>query len=528
MIIYSKSFPGGQYRFEGPDDALYAKSDSGWIDSELFLTWLNKIFLKYAVAQRPIMLLIDGHKSHMTIDAIDFCRSNNIILFCLPPHTTHALQPLDVSVFKSLKDNFAKTVRALSFKKHNFVVTKREFAKVLKVPFERSFSITNIKAGFMKCGIYPLNPNAVSKQKMIPSALYGSSDESALPQSTSSSESSATPNSQSAPLPSMPNSQSAPLSSTPNSQSAPLPSTPNSRSTMQQSVSSIVPPQSTPNSQAVLAITPSPSIASPSPIASSSGVSSALSSPPLFSNSPVSFSPLTSPVFQSAQRPTNSSPIVNPLVSAGLIPEELSDILATPSRDAAVSKKRTKRITGARDLTSNEYRKMLEEDERKKQEAEREKQRKKEEREQKKREREQKKKEREAAKKKGGKGKAKGKLTSRKKNVVESDTSDTDEELVEETTATVVPETSDSEDSDRGYQRPRRSRNMPARFREDSDVSEDDDGVLCGICGCKEPSGVRDEVVFWVDCEKCDEWVHNKCAFGKNSASRKYVCKKCT
>ena len=29
-IIYSKS---GQYRFDGPDDALYAKSESGWIDS---------------------------------------------------------------------------------------------------------------------------------------------------------------------------------------------------------------------------------------------------------------------------------------------------------------------------------------------------------------------------------------------------------------------------------------------------------------------------------------------------------------
>ena len=47
MIIYAKSFPGGQYRFQGPDDALY--SDSGWIDSELFLTWLKNFFFKYDV-----------------------------------------------------------------------------------------------------------------------------------------------------------------------------------------------------------------------------------------------------------------------------------------------------------------------------------------------------------------------------------------------------------------------------------------------------------------------------------------------
>ena len=100
MIIYAKSFPGGQYRFEGPDDAVYARSESGWRDSELLVVWL---FHKYAVSQRPILLLTDGHKSHINIDVIDLCRSNDVILFCWPPHITHALQPLDVAVFKSLK-----------------------------------------------------------------------------------------------------------------------------------------------------------------------------------------------------------------------------------------------------------------------------------------------------------------------------------------------------------------------------------------------------------------------------------------
>ena len=125
-IIYSKCFPGGQYRFEGPDNALYAKSDSGWIDSELFLMWLKIFFLKHVVSQRPVVLFTDGHKSHINIDVIDLCRQNDIILFCLPPHTTHALQPLDVSVFKSLKDHYAKTVRSLTFAKPSFMVYNKE------------------------------------------------------------------------------------------------------------------------------------------------------------------------------------------------------------------------------------------------------------------------------------------------------------------------------------------------------------------------------------------------------------------
>jgi len=193
MIIYSKSFPGGQYRFDGPDDALYAKSESGWIDSELFLKWMRKIFLKHVVIQRPVLLFTDGHKSHISLDVIDLCRKNEIILFCLPPHTTHALQPLDVAVFKSLKGNYSKTVCSLTFAKPSFLVTKREFSKVIREPFECAFSITNIKAGFSKCGIYPFNPGAIETAKMLPSASYGFANDSSTSSSEQSSASSPAP-----------------------------------------------------------------------------------------------------------------------------------------------------------------------------------------------------------------------------------------------------------------------------------------------------------------------------------------------
>ena len=189
FIIFPKCFPGGRYKFEGPNDALYGKSDSGWIDGELFLTWLKKIFIKYIVSQRPVVLFIDGHSTHITLDVIDLCREKEIILFCLPPHTTHALQPLDVAVFKGLKTQFSKSVGALAFSKPNFVVSKRDFAQVFKTPFERAFSITNIKEGFSKSGIFPFNPDAVPVAKLLPSTLYRS-PLSSLPASSSTPQSS--------------------------------------------------------------------------------------------------------------------------------------------------------------------------------------------------------------------------------------------------------------------------------------------------------------------------------------------------
>ena len=48
MIMYPKSFPGGAYTFKGPDDAVHAKSESGWVDSEIFLSWKKKVFLEFA------------------------------------------------------------------------------------------------------------------------------------------------------------------------------------------------------------------------------------------------------------------------------------------------------------------------------------------------------------------------------------------------------------------------------------------------------------------------------------------------
>ena len=81
----------------------------------------ENIFFKYVVPEHPVLLLTDGHTSHINLDVIDLCHENNPILSCLPPHITHALQPLDVVVFKSLKDCFAKSVKALSFTKKNFV-----------------------------------------------------------------------------------------------------------------------------------------------------------------------------------------------------------------------------------------------------------------------------------------------------------------------------------------------------------------------------------------------------------------------
>jgi hypothetical protein len=54
------------------------------------------------------MLIMDGHSSHVTARVLSFCIQNAIDLLIMPPHCSHVLQPLDVSVFAPLKRALSK------------------------------------------------------------------------------------------------------------------------------------------------------------------------------------------------------------------------------------------------------------------------------------------------------------------------------------------------------------------------------------------------------------------------------------
>jgi hypothetical protein len=60
--------------------------------------------------------------------------------------------------------------------------------------------------------------------------------------------------------------------------------------------------------------------------------------------------------------------IENPLVRVGLIPQDLADIFLSPQTDER-DKRPSRRITGVRVLTSNEYVEMMREKDRKENEA---------------------------------------------------------------------------------------------------------------------------------------------------------------
>ena len=53
-----------------------------------------------------VLLILDNHSTHVTLEAVEFARENHIDILTLPSHTSHKMQPLDVGFFSPLKAKF--------------------------------------------------------------------------------------------------------------------------------------------------------------------------------------------------------------------------------------------------------------------------------------------------------------------------------------------------------------------------------------------------------------------------------------
>ena len=126
----------------------YAVSDKGWVDQELFFYWLKEHCLQNAVSQRPLLLLLDGHSSHFEPNSIQFAKDNQVIIFCLPPHTTHECQPLDCSLFGPLKRHWQEACHKFYQKNPSKVISKLNFCSVFRNAWLSAVTPANVCGGF--------------------------------------------------------------------------------------------------------------------------------------------------------------------------------------------------------------------------------------------------------------------------------------------------------------------------------------------------------------------------------------------
>ena len=127
-----------------------------------FEAWFVEHFLGHAVSARPLFILLDGHSTHYQPLVIRLAREHDCIVLCLPPHTTHEAQPLDVGVFAPLKVHWTKVCHEFYQKNPDSVVTKFNFCRIFSKAWCNVVTPGNVMSGFQRAGVFPFNPSAVS------------------------------------------------------------------------------------------------------------------------------------------------------------------------------------------------------------------------------------------------------------------------------------------------------------------------------------------------------------------------------
>ena len=149
--------------FNAYPEAHIAISPNGWTDNKIGLLWLQHFAKESAIGQQGQyrMLILDGHASHLSTAAIEFSLASNIILLCLPPHTTHILQPLDVGLFAPLASAYKKNIHRITRLGASYVVDKVDFLEQYQKARTSAFTIHNITSAWEKTGLVPYKPHLI-------------------------------------------------------------------------------------------------------------------------------------------------------------------------------------------------------------------------------------------------------------------------------------------------------------------------------------------------------------------------------
>jgi hypothetical protein len=150
------------YEEDIPRDWAIAVSDNGWTTNELGVEWLKHFnaHTKTRVVGARRLLVLDGHGSHHSLEFQELCKEEDIYTLCMPPHSSHLLQPLDVGCFSPLKRAYSREVESL-IRHHINHITKLEFLPAFKAAFNQSFTLANICSAFRGAGLVPLQPDVV-------------------------------------------------------------------------------------------------------------------------------------------------------------------------------------------------------------------------------------------------------------------------------------------------------------------------------------------------------------------------------
>lgn len=138
-VVYKSKELAESWTTGGPPGTRYNRSKSGWFDMIIFEEWFSTTLLSWAKSVDGEKVVIgDNVSSHFSKRVFELCAKHNIKFVCLPPNSTHLLQPLDVAFFSPLKTAWRNILNTWKQKARNKTLTlpKPSFPGLLKTLME--------------------------------------------------------------------------------------------------------------------------------------------------------------------------------------------------------------------------------------------------------------------------------------------------------------------------------------------------------------------------------------------------------
>ena len=150
-------------------------SDSEWMDQKncpisgfphIFLSMLFRSIQFYCYLTATVCTSL-----------VEEAPKQDVVILCLPPHTTADSQPSDTSVFGPLKVHWSEACHEYMSTHPDRIVMKFQFSTLFRQAWSKTISIENIYSSFKSTGVYPFNPEEILKN--FPASPESASDNTA-------------------------------------------------------------------------------------------------------------------------------------------------------------------------------------------------------------------------------------------------------------------------------------------------------------------------------------------------------------
>ncbi|CAK1597581.1 unnamed protein product [Parnassius mnemosyne] len=141
-------------------DMIATVSDSGWINESIFLDYLRH-FISFVkpTKEEPVLIILDNHESHISLGAYELFREYNLQVLSLPPHVSHKMQPLDLTIFSSLKMAYNKECELYMVNNPGKRISQYEVGELFTKAYNKTANICKALSGFRAAGIHPIDPD---------------------------------------------------------------------------------------------------------------------------------------------------------------------------------------------------------------------------------------------------------------------------------------------------------------------------------------------------------------------------------